>query len=122
MAHLKMYVNGTPGLADGVEVNASNLIQLMENSVNYIYLRCDPGYRATGVIVTPLNNCVVFGPYNYTTADARDTDSYPVYAANFYSQNVGAVDQLNIGLRVWVTTTPDGANGFMSISYTEVVL
>lgn len=77
MAHIKMYINGTPGGTDGEEITEINSQVLAKTSLAYanaaydswgmsfkrISFRCDPGFTATDVQLRFTNN--------YTGYDSR---------------------------------------------------
>ena len=130
MAHLKVYLNGTPGLKDGVELDISNPIDLSILSgisgrpggtggitssgckIIRLCLREDTGFKATGVVINggviypgySTDNFVlscVYGPF--TTAASINTNRNIVEKTSAIS--VAQIGETNIGVAVALFAT-----------------
>ena len=115
MSHLKFYLNGTPGLKDGTEIDLTALMDIKILSglagaggtggckAIRFYLREDEGYRATGLLLQTsalsgeLTNCIcpaLAGPYTTKTAMDEERELVP-YGENGIS--LSEVSTTNIG-------------------------
>ena len=74
MAHLKLYLNGTPGGTDGEELTENTVLKGIMTNTHASYkdcggailpvcLRCDTGFKASNVVFKNINNVFCFSVY-----------------------------------------------------------
>lgn len=131
-AHLKFYLNGTPGGTDGTEIDpeTTNLVSNGVNSTAYPYggsylelcVRCDAGFNATSVNIKMADNSYNMwsGCYNCTTLALYYTTSLGSAVKEI---NITTVKNINMLFLVFVSsaTTANTASLF-TVSFTEVAV
>ena len=136
MAHLRVYTGGTPGLADGTEIepgtnyiDASGLYPYTELVIP-ICLRCDPGFNATGVTITKgSNTSLQTYPFFMTTFSTLSAyQNFNSSGAMSLQLSFSTIGNSNIMFLLCLVTqsitgnpAPDIVDLF-SISFTEVIV
>jgi len=149
MAHLKLYLNGTPGGTDGEELTDSTVIKgIMTNSQasRYTYggkdtyygasvlpvcLRCDAGFKATNVILKSITNTyALLGYINstmYFAIENLDTFKSVCETSSFGIGTIQSTMTFNVGntnvmlILVIEAASTDTTNlvDLFSVSYVE---
>jgi len=142
MAHLKLYLNGTPGGTDGEELTDSTVIKgIMTNSQagyqNYggaivpVCLRCEAGYRATNVVVRSITNvfCITCSYNNTSYFAINSLELFKTLCENANFGSIGipsgttfTVENTNVMILLLVeacNTDTTALTDLFSVSYVE---
>lgn len=143
MAHLKLYLNGTPGGTDGEEITDATILKgIMTNShASYnstgcaivpICFRCEAGFKATNLQIVKIADVSYLTMYKSSNSynSVSDLDTFKaIMAANYfitnsiYSDTFGlTVENTNVMVLLCIAAKASDSTGLtdiFSVSYVE---
>ena len=146
MAHLKAYLNGTPGGTDGIEITDETTIKgIMTNSqaANQGYgaayvpicFRCEEGFKATNAVVKSLSNCYCLTTYYGYSSSCNDfaelekfktiMDNCHFVSQSMYGTAISEIGSTNVMMLFIIDgkeTDSSALTDLFSVSYVEDVV
>ena len=142
MAHLKLYLNGTPGGTNGEELTESTVLKGIMTNTHASYkdyggailpvcLRCDTGFKASNVVFKYINNVFSLPGYyqnkGYYTIDNLETFKNICGNGTFIFNGLSTITPFAVGnINVMVilcieaaSTDTTALTDLFSVSYVE---